>query len=546
MAIHPDAGKPVKTENLTDIAELISLYYERQPDVSNQDQRVAFGTSGHRGSSLKSSFTQSHIMAISQAICDYRTDQGITGPLFMGKDTHALSIPAEKTALQVFAANGVTVMIDQDGGYTPTPVISHAILTYNKDRSTGLADGVVITPSHNPPDNGGFKYNPPNGGPADTDATGWIADRANALLTNNNTDVKYLSYTAALQAETTVAHDFISPYVNDLENVIDMTAIKKAGLKICADAMGGSGLRYWQPIAERYGLDITIRNAAVDYTFSFMTLDHDGKVRMDCSSPYAMASLVALKNDFDIAFGNDPDYDRHGIVTRSAGLMNPNHYLAVAINYLFTNRSNWSPDAAIGKTLVSSSMIDRVAEALDRKLQEVPVGFKWFVNGLVDGSYGFGGEESAGASFLRKDGSVWSTDKDGIILCLLACEILAVTGKDPGQHYQDLVANFGNPVYARVDAPANREEKAKLAALSPEQVSAQTLAGDPITAKLTHAPANGAAIGGLKVCTAHGWFAARPSGTEDVYKIYAESFKGEEHLAQIQAEAREIVNQALN
>ncbi len=546
MAIHPDAGKPVKTENLTDIAELISLYYERQPDVSNQDQRVAFGTSGHRGSSLKSSFTQSHIMAISQAICDYRTDQGITGPLFMGKDTHALSIPAEKTALQVFAANGVTVMIDQDGGYTPTPVISHAILTYNKDRSTGLADGVVITPSHNPPDNGGFKYNPPNGGPADTDATGWIADRANALLTNNNTDVKYLSFTAALQAETTIAHDFISPYVNDLENVIDMTAIKKAGLKICADAMGGSGLRYWQPIAERYGLDITIRNAAVDYTFSFMTLDHDGKVRMDCSSPYAMASLVALKNDFDIAFGNDPDYDRHGIVTRSAGLMNPNHYLAVAINYLFTNRSNWSPDAAIGKTLVSSSMIDRVADALDRKLQEVPVGFKWFVNGLVDGSYGFGGEESAGASFLRKDGSVWSTDKDGIILCLLACEILAVTGKDPGQHYQDLVANFGNPVYARVDAPANREEKAKLAALSPEQVSAQTLAGDPITAKLTHAPANGAAIGGLKVCTAHGWFAARPSGTEDVYKIYAESFKGEKHLAQIQAEAREIVNQALN
>ncbi len=546
MAIHPDAGKPVKTENLTDIAELISLYYERQPDVSNQDQRVAFGTSGHRGSSLKSSFTQSHIIAISQAICDYRTDQGITGPLFMGKDTHALSIPAEKTALQVFAANGVTVMIDQDGGYTPTPVISHAILTYNKDRSTGLADGVVITPSHNPPDNGGFKYNPPNGGPADTDATGWIADRANALLTNNNTDVKCLSYTAALQAETTIAHDFISPYVNDLENVIDMTAIKKAGLKICADAMGGSGLRYWQPIAKRYGLDITIRNATVDYTFSFMTADHDGKVRMDCSSPYAMASLVALKDDFDIAFGNDPDYDRHGIVTRSAGLMNPNHYLAVAINYLFTNRSNWSPDAAIGKTLVSSSMIDRVADALGRKLQEVPVGFKWFVNGLVDGSYGFGGEESAGASFLRKDGSVWSTDKDGIILCLLACEILAVTGKDPGQHYQDLVANFGNPVYARVDAPANREEKAKLAALSPEQVSAQTLAGDPITAKLTHAPANGAAIGGLKVCTAHGWFAARPSGTEDVYKIYAESFKGEEHLAQIQAEAREIVNQALN
>ena len=546
MAIHPDAGKPVRKDALTDVAELISLYYESQPDVTNPDQKVAFGTSGHRGSSLKTSFTQQHIIAISQAICEYRSNQGITGPLFMGKDTHALSTPAEKTALQVFAANGVTVMIDKDGGYTPTPVISHAILSYNKERTEGLADGVVITPSHNPPDNGGFKYNPPNGGPADTDATGWIADRANALLANNNKETKVLDYSAALQAQTSVAYDFITPYVADLENVIDMAAIKKAGLKICADAMGGSGLRYWQPIADRYGLDMTIRNAAVDYTFSFMTVDHDGKVRMDCSSPYAMASLVALKDDFDIAFGNDPDYDRHGIVTRSVGLMNPNHYLAVAINYLFANRSNWNPDAAIGKTLVSSSMIDRVAEGLNRKLQEVPVGFKWFVNGLVDGSYGFGGEESAGASFLRKNGLVWSTDKDGIILSLLACEILAVTGKDPGEHYQDLVTSYGNPVYARVDAPASREEKAKLAALSPEQVTAETLAGDKITAKLTHAPANGAAIGGLKVCTAHGWFAARPSGTEDVYKIYAESFKGEEHLAQIQAEAREIVNQALN
>ena len=545
MAIHPDAGKPVAKENLADIAELVSLYYETQPDVSNPDQKVAFGTSGHRGTSLKTSFTEDHIMAISQAICEYRAGQGITGPLFMGKDTHALSIPAEKTALQVFAANGVTVMIDRDGGYTPTPVISHAILAYNKDRDEGLADGVVITPSHNPPDNGGFKYNPPNGGPADTDATGWIAERANELLAENNDEVESLYYPDALAADTTVGYDFITPYVDDLENVIDMEAIKNAGLKICADAMGGSGLRYWKPIAEKYGLDLTIRNDAVDYTFSFMTVDRDGKVRMDCSSPWAMASLVALKDDFDIAFGNDPDYDRHGIVTKSAGLLNPNHYLAVAINYLYSNREGWNKNAAVGKTLVSSSMIDRVAADLGRDLQEVPVGFKWFVNGLVDGSYGFGGEESAGASFLRKDGTVWSTDKDGMILCLLACEILAVTGKDPGEHYADLVAKFGAPVYDRVDAPANREEKAKLAALSPEQVTAETLAGEPITAKLTHAPANGAAIGGLKVCTENGWFAARPSGTEDVYKIYAESFKGEDHLKQIQAEAREIVNAAL-
>ena len=545
MAIHPDAGKPVAKENLTDIAELISLYYEIQPDVENPDQQVAFGTSGHRGSSLNSSFTEDHIMAISQAICEYRAEQGFTGPLFIGKDTHALSIPAEKSALQVFAANGVTVMIDQAGGYTPTPVISHAILAYNKERSAGLADGVIITPSHNPPDTGGFKYNPPHGGPADTDATGWIANRANELLANNNEAVQSLYLQDALEADTTVAYDFITPYVDDLGNVIDMEAIKNAGLKICADAMGGAGLRYWKPIAEKYGLDLTIRNDTVDYTFSFMTVDRDGKVRMDCSSPYAMASLVALKDDFDIAFGNDPDYDRHGIVTKSAGLLNPNHYLAVAINYLFTHRAGWRKDAAIGKTLVSSSIIDRVAAELGRELQEVPVGFKWFVDGLLDGSYGFGGEESAGASFLRKDGTVWSTDKDGIILCLLACEIFAVTGKDPGEHYQDLVAKFGNPVYDRVDAPATREEKARLAALSPEQVSAETLAGEPITAKLTHAPANGAAIGGLKVCTENGWFAARPSGTEDIYKIYAESFKGEEHLKQIQAEAKEIVNAAL-
>jgi phosphoglucomutase len=545
MGTHQHAGKPVPRNELADIAELISLYYETQPDVSNPDQKVAFGTSGHRGTSLRTSFTEDHIMAIAQAICEYREEQGVTGPLFMGKDTHALSTPAEKTALQVFAANGVTVMIDRDGGYTPTPVISHAILTYNKDRSDGRADGVVITPSHNPPDNGGFKYNPPHGGPADTDATGWIAERANELLADNNDEVQSLYYPEAMEAETTIAYDFITPYVEDLGNVIAMDAIRAAGLKICADAMGGSGLRYWEPIAKRYGLDITLRNATVDYTFSFMTVDHDGKVRMDCSSPYAMASLIELKDDFDIAFGNDPDYDRHGIVAKSTGLLNPNHYLAVAINYLFANRNGWNPEAAIGKTLVSSSMIDRVAEGLGRKLQEVPVGFKWFVNGLVDGSYGFGGEESAGASFLRKDGTVWSTDKDGIILCLLACEILAVTGKDPGEHYQELVARYGNPVYARVDADANREEKAKLAALSPDQVKADILAGDPITAKLTHAPANGAPIGGLKVCTANGWFAARPSGTEDVYKIYAESFKGEEHLRQIQSEAREIVNAAL-
>lgn len=545
MSIHPLAGKPVPKENLADIAELISSYYETQPDEADPNQKVAFGTSGHRGTSLNGSFTEDHIMAISQAICEYREKEGITGPLFMGKDTHALSTPAEKTALQVFAANGVTVMIDKDGGYTPTPVISHAILTYNAGRDSGLSDGVVITPSHNPPDNGGFKYNPPNGGPADTDVTGWIAERANELLANDNEEVESLYLQDALDADTTVAYDFITPYVEDLKNVIDMDAIAKSGMKICADAMGGAGIRYWKPIAEKYGINLTIRNDLPDYTFSFMCVDRDGKVRMDCSSPYAMAGLIDLKDDFDIAFGNDPDYDRHGIVTQSAGLMNPNHHLAVAINYLFTHREGWRKDAAVGKTLVSSSMIDRVAAELGRDLQEVPVGFKWFVNGLVDGSYGFGGEESAGASFLRKDGTVWSTDKDGIILCLLACEILAVTGKDPGEHYAELVAKFGNPVYARVDAPASREEKAKLAALSPEQVSAETLAGEAITAKLTHAPANGAAIGGLKVCTENGWFAARPSGTEDIYKIYAESFIGEEHLKQIQAEAKEIVNAAL-
>lgn len=545
MAISPDAGKQVAKDKLSNIPELISLYYETTPDVDNPREKVSFGTSGHRGSSLNTSFTEDHILAISQAICEYRESKGINGPLFIGKDTHALSTPAEKTAISVFAANGVTIMIDKDGGFTPTPVISHAILAYNKDKTEGLADGVVITPSHNPPDNGGFKYNPPNGGPADTDVTSWIAERANELLSEENIGVKCDYYKDALEKETTVLYDYISPYVADLENVIDMEAISKAGLNICADALGGSGLHYWKHISEKYGIELTRRNDIFDPTFSFMCVDHDGKVRMDCSSPYAMTSLIELKDDFDIAFGNDPDYDRHGIVTKSSGLMNPNHYLAVAINYLFTNRKGWREDAAIGKTLVSSSIIDRVAADLDRKLCEVPVGFKWFVNGLVDGSYGFGGEESAGASFLRKDGSVWTTDKDGIILSLLACEILAVTGKDPGVHYQELTDKFGTPVYERMDAVATPEQKAKLAGLSADQVTAETLAGEKISAKLTHAPANDAAIGGLKVVTENGWFAARPSGTEDIYKIYAESFKGTDHLKQIQAEAQEIVATAL-
>ena len=543
--IHPRAGQPVADQDLVDVPGLVSRYYTLLPRPDDPDQAVSFGTSGHRGSSLTTSFNEGHILAITQAICEYRSRNGITGPLYMGKDTHALSTPAEMTALQVFAANGVTVMIDRDGGYTPTPVISHAILCHNRDRSEGLADGVVITPSHNPPDNGGIKYNPPHGGPAEGDITGWIAARANELLGGGNAGVARLNYPEALAAATTLRHDYISPYVDDLQNVVDMEAIGRAGLKLCADAMGGAGVRYWPAIAERYGLDLTVRNEAVDPRFGFMTLDRDGKVRMDCSSPYAMASLIDLADSYDIAFGNDPDYDRHGIVTRGAGLLNPNHYLAVAIHYLFSHRPGWGDQAAVGKTLVSSSMIDRVAAGLGRALHEVPVGFKWFVPGLLDGSEGFGGEESAGASFLRRDGSVWSTDKDGIILCLLACEILAVTGKDPAAHYQDLVARYGDPVYDRIEAPADREQKARLAALSPDQVVADTLAGDPITATLTHAPANGAAIGGLKVCTANGWFAARPSGTEDIYKIYAESFRGREHLAQIQQEAVEIVRAVL-
>jgi phosphoglucomutase len=543
--IHPRAGQPVTDEDLVDVPGLVSRYYTLHPRSDKPDQAVSFGTSGHRGSSLNRSFNEGHILAITQAICEYRARNGITGPVFMGKDTHALSTPAEMTALEVFAGNGVTVLVDRDGGYTPTPVISHAILCHNRGRSEGLADGVVITPSHNPPDNGGIKYNPPHGGPAEGEITGWIASRANELLEGGNSAVARLDYPDALAAATTISHDFISPYVDDLQNVVDMEAISRAGLKLCADAMGGAGVRYWPAIAERYGLDLTVRNDAVDPRFGFMTLDRDGKVRMDCSSPYAMASLIELADNYDIAFGNDPDYDRHGIVTRGAGLLNPNHYLSVAIQYLFSHRPGWGGQAAVGKTLVSSSMIDRVASGLGRALHEVPVGFKWFVPGLLDGSEGFGGEESAGASFLRRDGTVWSTDKDGIILCLLACEILAVTGRDPAGHYQDLVKRYGDPVYDRIEAPADREQKARLAALSPDQVVADTLAGDPITAKLTHAPANGAPIGGLKVCTANGWFAARPSGTEEIYKIYAESFRGREHLEQIQREAVEIVRAAL-
>jgi phosphoglucomutase len=545
MDAHPTAGKPVPPELLIDVARLVARYYETRPDVDNPDQAVSFGTSGHRGTSLNGSFNEAHILAITEAICDYRERQGITGPVFMGKDTHALSTPAEMSALRVFAARGVNVMIEGEGGYTPTPVVSHAILCHNRAHPEAQADGVVITPSHNPPDNGGIKYNPPSGGPADTDATGWIATRANELLGEPGFGGPRLSVAQALACDTTIRHDFMTPYVDDLQNVVDMDAIAASGLKICADAMGGSGLRYWRAIAERYGLDLEVRNDQVDHRFAFMTVDRDGKVRMDCSSPWAMAGLIELRERYDIAFGNDPDYDRHGIVTRSAGLLNPNHYLAVAIQYLFTHRPAWRADAGVGKTLVSSSMIDRVAAELGRDLQEVPVGFKWFVSGLLDGSYGFGGEESAGASFLRRDGTAWSTDKDGIILCLLAAEITAVTGRDPGEHYAELTVRHGAPVYARVDAPADRTQKVKLAALSPEQVTAHTLAGEPITARLTHAPANGAAIGGLKVTSANGWFAARPSGTEDIYKIYAESFLGEDHLRRIQQEAREIVSGAL-
>ncbi|MFT7586775.1 MAG: phosphoglucomutase [Cellvibrionaceae bacterium] len=545
MSLHPLAGKPVPVELIPNIPRLMSAYYTCKPDVSDPTQRVAFGTSGHRGTSHKGSFNEDHILAISQAIVEYRVSAGISGPLFLGMDTHALSEAALASAVEVFAANGLTVMLQAGLGYTPTPVISHAILTHNDQNKPLLADGVVITPSHNPPDDGGFKYNPPSGGPANSTITGQIQNRANEILENNLTDVKRISFKAAMAADTTHEYDYIFPYISDLKNVVNMEAIAAAGLKIGVDPMGGAGIAFWEPMAEMYGLNLEVVNKRVDQTFSFMTVDKDGKIRMDCSSPYAMASLIDLKDQFDIAFGNDPDYDRHGIVTRSSGLLNPNHYLAVAINYLFQNRPGWSADAAVGKTLVSSSMIDRVVASLDRPLAEVPVGFKWFVDGLVDGSYGFGGEESAGASFLRLDGSVWTTDKDGIIMDLLAAEILAVTGKDPGEHYAELEAKFGSPVYSRISAPASFEEKAILSKLSPDQVAATQLAGEAITAKMTQAPANNAAIGGLKVTTENGWFAARPSGTEDIYKIYAESFKGVDHLNLILEEAQAIVKAAL-
>ena len=544
MSIHPLAGKPAPKEILTNISRLVTSYYSLCPDPLEKDEQVAFGTSGHRGTSMRRTFNENHILATTQAICDYRVENGVTGPLFMGMDTHALSEPAFASALEVLIANGVTVMIDDEMGYTPTPVISHAILTYNEDKTEALSDGIVITPSHNPPTDGGFKYNPTNGGPADTNITSWIADKANAYLMDELEGVKWTAFDEAFYAPNCVKYDFITPYVADLENVIDMDVIKESGLSIGADAMGGAGLAFWQRIADHYGLKMEVMNNVPDATFSFMSVDKDGKIRMDCSSPYAMAGLIQHKDRFDIAFGNDADFDRHGIVTPSVGLMNPNHYLAVAINYLFNNR-DWPKETAIGKTLVSSTMIDHVAKSLDRDLKEVPVGFKWFVDGLVDGSYGFGGEESAGASFLRKNGKVWTTDKDGIILCLLAAEITAKTGRDPGMHYQDLVAQFGSPIYERMDAPATKAQKEILKNLSPEQVSASTLAGDPITAKLTAAPGNGAALGGLKVCTEFGWFAARPSGTEEIYKIYAESFKGKEHLAQIQKEAKEMVDSVL-
>ncbi|MEU5311603.1 phosphoglucomutase (alpha-D-glucose-1,6-bisphosphate-dependent) [Streptomyces sp. NPDC021562] len=542
---HERAGRPAAPEDLVDVARLVTAYYALHPDPSDPAQRVAFGTSGHRGSSLTTAFNEDHIAATSQAICEYRSGQGTDGPLFLGADTHALSEPAKVTALEVFAANGVTVLIDSADGYTPTPAVSHAILTHNRGRTTGLADGVVVTPSHNPPADGGFKYNPPSGGPAASDATSWIQDRANQIIAGGLKDVRRVPYARALAADTTGRYDFMGVYVDDLPSVLDLDAVRASELRIGADPLGGASVAYWGRIAERHGLDLTVVNPYTDPTWRFMTLDWDGKIRMDCSSPYAMASLIEKRDQYRVATGNDADADRHGIVTRDAGLMNPNHYLAVAISYLYRHRGQWAADAGVGKTLVSSSMIDRVAADLGRRLVEVPVGFKWFVDGLVSGAIGFGGEESAGASFLRRDGSVWTTDKDGILLALLASEITAVTDRTPSEHYADLTARFGEPAYARIDAPANREEKALLAKLSPAQVTAQTLAGEPVTAVLTEAPGNGAAIGGIKVTTENAWFAARPSGTEDVYKIYAESFQGPEHLAQVQEEAKAVVDAAL-
>jgi phosphoglucomutase len=543
--ISPLAGKPAPKEMLIDVARLEKLYYERRPDVENRNELVSFGTSGHRGSPLHGTFTESHILAITQAICDYRRGQGVDGPLYMGKDTHALSGPAQRTALEVLAANNLDVIIQQADGVTPTPVISWAILVYNRGRRQHLADGIVITPSHNPPEDGGFKYNPTNGGPADTNVTHWVEHRANELLRAGNVGVKRVPFSRAVTAASTHHEDLVLPYVRDLQNVVDMDAIRSAGPKLGVDPLGGAALPYWEPINATYGLDIAVVNPKLDPTFSFMTVDHDGVIRMDCSSPYAMARLVGLKDKYRLAFANDPDSDRHGIVTPSAGLMNPNAYLAVAIQYLLTHRPQWPADAAVGKTLVSSSMIDRVVNKLDRRLLEVPVGFKWFVPGLFDGSCCFGGEESAGASFLRHDGSVWTTDKDGLIMDLLAAEITARTGKDLGDYYGELTAQFGRPQYKRIDAPATPEQKAKLQKLSPDAVKELELAGEPITAKLTAAPGNNAPIGGLKVIAASGWFAARPSGTENIYKIYAESFKGQAHLNAIVNEAREMVNRAL-
>jgi phosphoglucomutase len=545
MTISPLAGKPAPKEMLIDVARLEKEYFERHPDPHDPNQLVSFGTSGHRGSPVHGTFTEAHILAITQAICDYRRAQGTDGPLYMGKDTHALSGPAQSTALEVLAANNVETIIQENDGVTPTPVISRAILVYNRGRKQHMADGIVVTPSHNPPEDGGFKYNPTNGGPADTDVTRWVQDRANELLRTGNVGVKRIPFAKAIQAASTHQEDFVLPYVRDLKNVVDMDAIRGARLKLGVDPLGGAARPYWEPINSIYGLDIVVVNPTIDPTFSFMTVDHDGKIRMDCSSPYAMARLVGLKDQYQVAFANDPDSDRHGIVTPVAGLMNPNHYLAVAIQYLFAHRSQWRQDAAVGKTLVSSSMIDKVVRKLGRELREVPVGFKWFVSGLVDGSYGFGGEESAGASFLRRDGTAWTTDKDGPIMDLLAAEITARTDKDPGEHYRELTAEFGTPYYTRIDAPATSGQKARLQKLSPDAVKESDLAGEPITAKLTRAPGNNAPIGGLKVVAASGWFAARPSGTEDIYKVYAESFKSQSHLNAIVNEAQEMVNDAL-
>ncbi|WP_440709032.1 phosphoglucomutase (alpha-D-glucose-1,6-bisphosphate-dependent) [Herbiconiux sp. YIM B11900] len=540
--MHERAGTVALPEDLIDVDALVAAYYDGHPDVTDPEQKVIFGTSGHRGSSFNTAFNDDHIAAITQAIVEYRAGQGITGPLFIGRDTHGLSKPAEDTALEVLIANGVTVWTDSRDSWTPTPAVSHAILAYNKAGNADQADGIVVTPSHNPPGDGGFKYNPPHGGPADSDATGWIADRANELIAGGLRDVKRVSRDEATPSGT---YDFREHYVADLVNVIDLDAIQKSGIRIGADPLGGASVEYWELIRDRYGLNMQVVNETVDPRWAFMTLDWDGKIRMDCSSPYAMASLVARRHDYDISTGNDADADRHGVVTPDAGIMNPNHYLAVAIQYLYSRREGWQPDAAIGKTLVSSSMIDRVASSLGRTLWEVPVGFKWFVPGLVDGTVGFGGEESAGASFLRFDGTVWTTDKDGILLALLASEILAVTGKTPSQLYAELTEEFGDPVYERIDAPASKAQKAELAKLDGDAIPATTLAGDPIVAKLSHAPGNGAAVGGVKVVTEKAWFAARPSGTEDVYKIYAESFVGPDHLKAVQAEAKQIVDAAL-